>query len=124
MKKTKIEIIDETVKYYSTHKRGIGTSGCTYLNNEGDMCAVGRCITKKEIGNLAGIGDVSMLDQVYDSKIPFKASYKGHDSGFWQLLQNFHDRDEYWTPNKRNGSDLTSTGICRLEILKQRYANN
>ena len=119
--KTKIQIIDETVKYYSTHKRALG---CVYLTNEGNMCAVGRCITKKEIGNLSGIGDVEELSEVYDSKIPFKSSYKGHSLEFWQHLQSFHDWDGYWLENNKGGWNLSSTGIERLERLKQMYANN
>lgn len=45
MKKTKMEILDETVKYYSTHPRALEGQMCIYLSDEGNKCAFGRCMT-------------------------------------------------------------------------------
>lgn len=124
--KTKLQIINETVRYYSTHKRGYNeySGGCEYLTEEGNMCAVGRCLLKKEVSKLSGIGDYEELSDIYDYNVPFKASYKGHESEFWTNLQSLHDVQANWKENLKGGQDLTESGANRLAFLKNRYANN
>lgn len=125
--KTKIQIIDETVKYYSTHERGIKPNGnCEYITPEGNMCAVGRCLLKKELPRIikTNIGPVSDLYDNYENDPPFKKNYQGHEEYFWSRLQTLHDYKDYWVRNKKGGWDLTEDGKNALAAIKKYYANN
>lgn len=94
--KTKTEIINETVLYYSedVNRRSISEQGgCSYLNHEGKMCAVGRCFTEEGLekyGNASNFFGLNMIDS-------FKEEYKVYDTGFWEDLQKLHDYSGNWT---------------------------
>ena len=47
--KSKIDIIIETVKHYNSNNsaRKAENGACTYMNEAGAMCAVGRCLTNE-----------------------------------------------------------------------------
>lgn len=137
VQKSKVEIINETVEYYSTHSRGLGSKGaCVYLSPEGYMCAVGRCLdlSNKEFNDtLIECGDSSTaikdLSKELDSKEIdlnniFKEEYRNHKVAFWQSLQNFHDLEIFWIKNKEGeGSTLTVEGELRLKELLETYAD-
>ena len=117
MQKTKLEIIDETVEYYSNYKRGIASDGsCSYLTKDGNMCAVGRCLINPTIsmGGTAGLFKVN--SKVVELEDYLKPEYKGHKTIFWQDLQWFHDDSDNWNDHK-----LTETGLTRLKYLKETY---
>jgi hypothetical protein len=118
---TKIEIIKETVEYYKNNNRGIIPGGtCQYLSEDGDMCAVGRCLENPEdIGTKAIDADCLIAD--YGDGI-FKKQYQGHDPRFWQKLQNFHDTGQNWNPYKtKKGNRLTEQGKVKLNQLLKCY---
>jgi hypothetical protein len=116
--KTKLEIIDETVKYYSTdtsrrgiQKTKIGTNSCTYLTEDGKMCAVGRCMIKPTI-DLEGAAD----DVLADSFHLLKPEYRIEDLNFWIDLQRLHDDCYFWNEN-----GLTKEGLNQVKRLKEEY---
>lgn len=124
MPKSKIEIIEETAAYYSedTSRRGVlhrddETTHCVYYNPEnGNMCAVGRClIDPKEFGEGNNIVASSLISSYGVSR--FKEDYKISSSVFWTDLQDFHDSDENW-----DAHGLTYTGQATLDVLKKKYA--
>lgn len=122
--KTKLEIIDETVKYYSEDisRRAVLDMGCYYWM-QGKMCAVGRCLIDPEaIQKLIeekgyGDTDVGTLSGVTDFQSSLKEEYRGHDLNFWKSLQIFHDENSNWCE-----SGLTESGLIELDSLKKRYS--
>jgi hypothetical protein len=128
---TKLEIIKETVEYYKNNNRGISNNGnCVYLSQNGDMCAVGRClenpedigIKPKDIETKTIDADFLIAD--YGDGI-FKKQYQGHDPRFWQKLQNFHDTNRFWVSYKtKKGNKLTDDGKNHLKFLLKKYESN
>ena len=108
--KTKTEIIDETVAYYSEDppgRRGVSLYGfCVFLTSDGKMCAVGRCMIAPEVNGVI-VDDRERLDN------RLKPEYRGHDKEFWRSLQIFHD--DFWSWNEEG---LTKDGFTNLERLK------
>src|SRR6056297_3193743 len=99
----KIEIINETVKFYSKdpdNLRSFDEDGdCAYNNTNNRHCAVGRCLMykykrhgKKLKGNY---GDLTSLCNYYNKKVDeiLSPKYRGHSIIFWDDLQNLHDDD-------------------------------
>lgn len=132
--KTKEEIIDETVAYYSEDPsrravrydevRGL-QMGCFYLTPDGRKCAVGRALKPQEIGVLRRYdveGDnINIVDGILDDNDIllddlFLEEYQGHEVDFWIDLQDLHDVEEHW--NKRG---LTDFGKATLARMKKRW---
>jgi hypothetical protein len=98
--KTKVEIINETVKYYSEDpsRRGFEPGrGCVYLTSTGCMCAVGRCLIDPSKGFLGDVPSFCRVDGMpADLETELKPEYRGHDLQFWGDLQRLHDYSFYW----------------------------
>jgi hypothetical protein len=116
MRKTKLEIIDETVKFYSknTERRAKKNGLCSYLNEDGNKCAVGRCA--KNPGELSNGPFNEVIEDLTDEEI-FLPRYRGHDKEFWNDLQSLHDSDGYWDYNS-----LSKCGERRVGNLKNKWA--
>ena len=118
---TKLEIIEETVKFYSedTSRRALNEDGsrCEYLTLDGKKCAVGRCLDldSEELLRLNGMGGVF---NVYRKDLVFKKEYKGHSVDFWASLQLLHDSESNWT-----SKGLSGYGLKYLKELEDTYAN-
>jgi len=110
---TKEQIVRETVAFYTSKNRAVVESvrpdnGCTstqclYLTEEGKMCAVGRCMTKKGLGRvLVSYHRASAydLDDAFDGidKL-LKKKYRGQNIWFWANLQRLHDNKNWWDEN-------------------------
>jgi hypothetical protein len=125
---TKKQIIEETLKYYKTHRRGINISSngnhCQYLTKKGSMCAVGRCLINpqkamdKKIGGVHGFYDERTNEKILDSML--KPGYIGHDYTFWSGLQTFHDSNDNWEKQGR-GNKLTDEGLKNYNRLLKTY---
>lgn len=102
--KTKIEIIEETVKFYTTERnhRSMNNGDCVYNGENGKHCAVGRCFTQdlKDEGSSFTYNDsvgVCELDEMECGLDSFLSEeYKGHDLKFWSQLQKLHDMNRFW----------------------------
>ena len=110
---TQEQIVRETVAFYTSKNRaavesvrpdnGCTSTQCLYLTEEGKMCAVGRCMTKKGLGRVllsyhkASVHD---LDDAFDGidKV-LKKKYHGQNISFWANLQRLHDNKNWWDEN-------------------------
>ncbi len=128
---TKLEIIEDTVNYYSVDpvgRRAIEENGaCMYLTSTGKMCAFGRCIVDPQ-SNWWGQCDMiyatdEKLDRLRDGKDnvkwQFKPQYEGHDIEFWLDIQKLHDDANFWT-----SEGLSVSGEERVKELKRRIQIN
>lgn len=119
---TKLEIIEDTIKYYSedVSRRSITINNrCVYKGPDCKECAFQRVV----------VDDLSIYDGEYilssaksiiegNPAIVFKPGYEGHEAGFWNSIQALHDRGYYWDKN-----GLTTTGLLEVEALKEIYKN-
>ena len=102
--KTKVEIIKETVEYYSKNPRGVrkaeaGGFGfrCVYYNEDsGAMCAVGRCLMIPEQYSTIRENIYCSFDWIGGLDARLKPEYRGHKLRFWVKLQTFHDTGGNW----------------------------
>lgn len=125
MKLTKIEIINETVEFYSKNPqlRSVDEKNkCSYNSGDGRHCAVGRCLLKgyqkqgvKLIGNICNLESfVDKHEKSLDSML--QARYRGNDESFWMSLQNLHDTHANWSDN-----GLTDMGQGEVNRLTQKF---
>lgn len=128
--KTKLEIIEETVAYYSedVNRRASTEFGCYYHTEDGRNCAVARCLVNAQevedyvVTNCDGLASARTLhERLGEEKFQnlFKEDYKNHDYKFWQDLQVLHDNNFYW-----NEKGLSIDGTIEYEKLKTKYANS
>jgi hypothetical protein len=123
--KSKIDIIIETVKHYNSNNtaRKAETDTCTYMNENGAMCAVGRCLTNEgmrrfeafEYINLDVNTGVVYFTNVYgmdEFNDTLKEEYRGHDVEFWKNLQYLHDATNNWDEN-----GITEYGLGTVDSL-------
>lgn len=122
MRKTRLEIIDETVAfgYTSTHRGKTVGGHCFYLHPDTNVpCAVGRCCiaplpewegpwTQLSIGN-------RQLDYETREEL-LKPEYRAQGTYFWQEIQHLHDNDENWTD-----SGLSAVGTQRVIHLREKW---
>lgn len=109
---TQEQIVRETVAFYTSKNRAAVekkldedcvSTQCLYLTEEGKMCAVGRCMTKKGLERVlvshhrASAHD---LDGAFDGidKL-LKKKYHGQNIAFWANLQRLHDNKNWWDEN-------------------------
>lgn len=123
--KRKLEIIEETVKFYNSTNRAEHDGSCMYLdhvNGTGNKCAVGRCMTDEGIQSYGDyVGDVNdLLFHIGREDLDhiLKDEYRGHGSGFWSDLQTLHDNDHFW-----NKKGLTKSGEEYYQDLINIYKN-
>lgn len=107
---TEEEIVLETIEYYTKYPRSVGRDGgCMYLNNDGAMCAFGRCMDVDslkvahdcEVNNPDGvtIDRLLYLLDIENLDVLLKPEYRGHSTGFWENLQTLHDSPRLWASN-------------------------
>lgn len=125
--KTKTEIINETVEFYSkdpVNNRAFSQKGgYEYINKDNKKCAVGRCIKdsilEEERNTINAQGYVISLDKNYKGlDTILKDEYIGHDVDFWEKLQEIHDSNFNWTPE-----GLSENGKENVKWLLERYEN-
>lgn len=119
---TEIELLDETVEYYETHKRGISKNGNCVYYNDGNMCGVGRClIDPKSFADV--VGGVQYLERHKNVALDdiLQDKYKGFGIMFWHHIQEFHDAEFYWEP-AGEGYILTNHGNVKLQDIKDKYS--
>ena len=111
---TKLQIIDETVAYYSIHPRSIEerTGNCKYNDENGNKCAFSRCCTD----DTQFTEGSSSSEQVFAVLLPQYAHIPIRNE-FWIDLQELHDRNNYW-----DGSILNTRGELRVRELKEIYS--
>lgn len=135
MQKTKLEILDETVQYYTedpkrraTTKGPLGRNLCVYLAEDGRMCAFSRCMIDpsraKDVATPCGdmverlLGKRVRTDEVIPVGI-LKPEYDGYTIHFWLQIQGIHDSGEYW-----DDKGMTGIGKERVKTLRGQYKND
>lgn len=120
---TKLEILNETISFYSedTNRRAIDINGtCMYNTIDNKHCAVGRCLTEdiqsKGIDFIYNTSGVYKLNEEFILDNILQPQYKGHESSFWSKLQNLHDEPKHWNEN-----GLTSSGKIFVERIKKEF---
>ena len=128
MKLTKLQIIEETVEFYSqdVSRRSKGEYGCMYNGENNTHCAFARCMInpsqalegKTASYCLSGnsYNNIGIMNQVGVTDHLLKEEYQGHEMLFWNKIQSLHDDDDNWNPN-----GLTDSGIENVKILKEKY---
>lgn len=114
--KTKLEIINETVEYYSedVSRRATNDKGrCEYYIN-GKMCAFGRCMINPQFKYVSD--DPTLGIKNVDQDPLLKKEYRGHENEFWVDLQNLHDNQYHW-----DKGGLTEFGQKYVEKLKKKW---
>lgn len=107
-----VEIIDETVKFFDDDptrrsKRkaedGLGPDICSYSGNNGNHCAVGRCLTQEALSNnpdkrlCSTVRGIWTCIEALDRDL--QPQYRGHSLLFWERLQHLHDCERFWDCN-------------------------
>ena len=121
---TKLEIIDETVQFYTVNPRSVSLGRCVYNGPNDTHCAVGRCFRDyfKKLGdtfqdNISGVEslhcDYNGLDKLLEEK------YQGHELAFWSDMQHLHDAGHHWYEN-----GLTLEGKDFVDSLRERYGKS
>src|ERR1700751_3287980 len=122
-RKSMLEIIEETVKYYNEDpsRRAVSPFDglrCEYIIPEsGNRCAVGRYMINpyKFIGKLdGGVSDLITISDESLTQEDLVEEVRGHCWDFWGDLQGLHDRSLYW-----GSKGLTEIGTERFEQLKR-----
>lgn len=116
---TAIELIDETVEYYSqdTSRRAVDEDDFCSYKKKGKMCAVGRCILKKQNTKLTGSAkNINRCGKMINLEDILKTKYKGFPMDLWMDLQAIHDVSRYW-----DADGLSEFGKDRVEQAKERW---
>jgi hypothetical protein len=123
-KKSYLNLLEETVNFYSEDlsRRSLNDNSCVYLSEVGNMCAVGRCMTKKHVkkagelnqdvhGIYKALGGNSIDDFL-------QVKYRGYNIKMWLDLQRLHDDKENWDTKGLTDSGRRSIKIIRMKINK------
>lgn len=119
--KSMLEILEETVQYYSedVRQRGVeAREGCRYLIKKGNMCAVGRCMIEPTTQMSGRVQILYVNHRVGFANLEnyLKPEYRGHPVGFWSDLQSLHDGSDYWTT-----TGLTKKGKDRENKIRLKF---
>ena len=104
---TIMQILEETVKFYDddpTRRSLLGPGedqyNCVYASEDGQNCAIGRCLTEEALeqdpdshtdSSVSGVWyDMTSLDK------SLRPQYRGHTMRFWERIQHLHDTPNYW----------------------------
>lgn len=119
MKKTKIEIIDETAAFYNLGNRSISGiyNKCMYNDGNGHQCAFARLVENPEkLKDYEGESVLTVLRAVEKNIIIIKEEYSGYQPAFYHDLQKLHDDPNYWTEK-----GLSKEGEIFVKNLKKLY---
>jgi len=106
---TKEEIIREIAAFYNSVNRAFDTklNTCCYTDQDGNHCAVGRCMLAKKRPRINSNANTDAIDRVIGNAANLdhllKEKYRGHGFVFWRNLQRLHDNARNW--NEKGISD-------------------
>ena len=116
--KTKLQIINETIYYYSIlGRRGVqnGHTNCVYFDDKtGNKCAFGRYCADGKAKLLQQMGFQSIHSIFVDVDNFLLPQYHGHSKEFWQAIQILHDKESHW---KEEGG-ITEKGLIYADNIK------
>jgi hypothetical protein len=125
---TKKQIIDDTAKYFNVNNRATNDGGCSYIDSNGNKCAIGRYL-KDELNKFEYFNDI--IEEYFDKPVicfsgdgdifldeVIKPEYTGHEYKFWRDLQEFHDNNSFW-----NETGMTGYGMSYYNHLLKKWAD-
>lgn len=120
--KTKEQIIDETVEFYSVDPKGRravitvedGTTRCRNITPDGRCCAVGRLIDVNKIDD----GVIKPVASLSETMRVLLDDYQGHPFTFYGDLRSLHDNSMYW-----NDKGLTDQGRAFVAAMKAEWCS-
>lgn len=125
-KRDKVKLLNDTVKYFKTHKRSVGKKrkedsyeSCFYAGRNGAKgCAIGRLIADKKLCREFDRGEWPGVDNGYIfNSLPQKLQSYGQL--FLAEVQNLHDTDDNWKVNDKGGNDLSERGKDFMKDKKE-----
>jgi len=127
---TKLELLEDTVKYYSedTSRRAVVkgrvTTECMYTTDDGQHCAVGRWLqpnyqNTKWVDNEGCSADdlingISDNNHQYEVDDLFVEGVRHIPAWFWMDLQQLHDNDVFWDKD-----GITQAGVEKVDELRE-----
>ena len=97
-------VLLETAEYYKADPTRVAKDHkglCSYLDESGRMCAVGRClIDPGRLNNKLGAGIESLIADESLTQEDFKSEYRGLPTIFWVYLQALHDCADWEDPTQ------------------------
>lgn len=132
VQKTMLEILDETVAYYSEDlsRRGINSEGLCVYEAEGRYCAVGRCLIdpKKFQEAIKNAGSATAIIYLKEKNLfndsMFKEEYRGHPIKFWRNLQTLHDTKEFWVKGGLSDNNQILSGLKHYNMIVHKILSN
>lgn len=123
-RKTKLEIIEESVNYMKKYGLAKFDDNCRYKIPGSDHpgCLIGRVMDKRkyqttmENNQVPGLLLKFNIDSIDDI---LKKDYQGHDNAFWSDLQNLHDGHGFFDEATK---EFTQTGKMLIKHLKRKYS--
>lgn len=117
-----LEIIEDTLEFYKKNPRAVNEFGqCSYIDGNGNRCAVGRYISEehiKQVNEKPFNGQsVDGLHNEWELDTILIDTARGLDIDFWSDLQHLHDSRKCW-----NGNKLTKFGREQSIIIKAKWA--
>jgi hypothetical protein len=141
MKHTLVTLLQETINHYHSGNRSSTESGvCSYLSDDGSMCAVGRCLKPEYLETFHKIEENISANGAFGSAISeiFKADsleglgisdvvmdeYSDITLEDWRKVQRLHDYSDNW--NDKGLSKVGNTFIRNFgeEIYDQVFPLN
>jgi hypothetical protein len=103
---TKEEIVREIAAFYNSENCAFDTklNTCCYTDQDGNHCAVGRCMLAKKRPRINSNANTDTIDRILGYNYTnldhlLKEKYRGHGFQFWSDLQRLHDNARHWTEN-------------------------
>jgi hypothetical protein len=114
--KSKLEVIDYIVDYFSSNPRSLNSKGyCAYHGENGSRCAFSLCCKEGvDLSRHEGRAATSVL-RINGFDI-LKDEFKIEDSDFWDDVQEMHDTDRFW----KNGK-ISEEGGGYVNYLKDKH---
>lgn len=124
-KKTKLEIISETLRFYKKHPRSVDANdSCLYLGDDGERCAFSRCCKETKAVQARLVESEGMcVSSLYNFRRLLKPEYAGHDEHFWDHVQEIHDTQTNWieTGPAAKSRELSEQGKRLVKKLRAMY---
>ena len=94
-----LQLLEETIEYYSKNPRAIENSHCCYKTSNGHRCAIGRLLDDETLIIIRNTGSVSAND-IWD-KLP--QEIRDFGINFLADLQALHDNPYNWESSGLSG---------------------
>lgn len=120
-----INLLEETVSYYAedVSRRSVNKDSemCSYININGNKCAVGRCLQNYTSRFEYWSVDKRIGENFLISDLDFKERYQNFDRNFWVDLQLLHDKAINWLSNGLSEEGTKFVSLIKKKIEKELY---